>query len=355
MQNLSLPTAVTAVRYSISAHRSSKSGALVDRGANGGVAGHDVHIIFKTGRHVDVRGINDHQIVDIPIVACGGVIFTQRGPVTIIMHQYAYTGKEKTIHLCGQLEWYKNDVNDKLIKVPGGLHRIQTNDGYAIPINIKDGLPYVQIRPYTDEEWDALPHVILTSNMDWDPTVLDHTRDDDDKWFDAVSDLQNDLTTNLSDEFRNYRKHSVVVEENATFFDTITVVNEVTPEMPNIHLIIDDCILHRNISLYEAHAREVKTKEPNYDTLHPLFGWLPVDVNKRTFAATTQYAGIPMSTTLKNKHYKSPFPAVNVHHRDEPIATADTVHQNGGIRKVQYYLYPDLPFRLSLSFICFRD
>jgi hypothetical protein len=32
----------TAVRYSISAHRSSKSGALVDRGANSGVAGDDV-------------------------------------------------------------------------------------------------------------------------------------------------------------------------------------------------------------------------------------------------------------------------------------------------------------------------
>jgi hypothetical protein len=148
----------TDVRYSISAHRSSKSGALVDRGANGGDAGDDVRIIFKTGRHVDVQGIDDYQIVDIPIVACGGVISTQRGPVIAIMHQYVYTGKGKTIHSCGQLEWYKNDVNDKSIKVPGGLQRIQTNDSYAIPINVKDGLPYVQVRPYTDEEWDTLPH-----------------------------------------------------------------------------------------------------------------------------------------------------------------------------------------------------
>jgi hypothetical protein len=141
-----------AIRYSISAHRSSKSGALVDHGANGGIAGDDIRIIFKTGRHVDVRGINDHQIVDIPIVACGGVILTQRGPVIAVMHQYTYTGKGKTIYSCGQLEWYKNDVNDKSIKVPSGLQRIQTNDGYAIPINIKEDLPYVQIRPYTDAE-----------------------------------------------------------------------------------------------------------------------------------------------------------------------------------------------------------
>jgi hypothetical protein len=58
--------------------------------------------------------------------------------------------------------------------------------------------------------------------------------------------------------------------------------------------------MHRNIDTYEAHAREVKTKEPDYAALRPLFGWLPVDVIKRTFAATTQYARIPMSTTLRN-------------------------------------------------------
>jgi hypothetical protein len=183
------------------------------------------------------------------------------------MHQYAYTGKGKTIHSCRQLEWYKNDVNDKPIKVPGGLQRIQTNDGYAIPINIKDGLPYVQIRPYTVEEWDTLPHIILTSDVDWDPTVLDHTLDDD-----AVSDLQNDPTTNLFDEFGKYRKRTVVVEENDTFFDTVAVATTVTSEMPNIDHIIDDCILHHNIGLYKAHAHEVKTKEPDYGALRPLFG-----------------------------------------------------------------------------------
>jgi hypothetical protein len=102
--------------------------------------------------------------------------------------------------------------------------------------------------------------------VDWDPTVLlDHTLDDDDEWFDAVSDLQNDPTTNLFNEFGNYRKRTVVVEENDTkFFDTVAVATQVTSEMPNIDHITDDCILHRNIGLYEAHAPEVKTKEPDY-------------------------------------------------------------------------------------------
>jgi hypothetical protein len=172
--------------------------------------------------------------------------------------------------------------------------------------------------------------------VDWDPTVLDHNLDDDDKWFNAVSDLQTDPTTNLFDEFGNYRKRTVVVEENDTFFDTATVSTEGTSDMPSIDHIIDDCILHHNVGLYEAHACEVKTKEcevktkePDYGALRPLFGWLPVDVTKRTFAATTQYARSPMvsSPTLK-KHFKSPFPAMNVHRRDEPVATTDTVYSD---------------------------
>jgi len=43
-----------------------------------------------------------------------------------------------------------------------------------------------------------------------------------------------------------------------------------------------------------------------------MFGWLPTDVIQQTFAVTTQYARLPMSTLLK-KWYKSPFPALNVH------------------------------------------
>ena len=36
-----------------------------------------------------------------------------------------------------------------------------------------NALPYVPLRPCTDEEEEELPHVILTSDVDWDPKVLD--------------------------------------------------------------------------------------------------------------------------------------------------------------------------------------
>lgn len=63
-------------------------------------------------------------------------------------------------------------VNYKSIKVNGGLQRIQTVDGYIIPLNIKGRLTHLKMRPYTDKEWGILSHVIMTVDVDWDPSVL---------------------------------------------------------------------------------------------------------------------------------------------------------------------------------------
>jgi hypothetical protein len=74
----------------------------------------------------------------------------------------------------------------------------------------------------------------------------------------------------------------------------------------------------------EQRPRTFTVKQPDYEALRPLFGWLPVRTIKKTFDKTTQYARMPASTILK-KHFKSQFPALNVKRRDEPAAT-DTVY-----------------------------
>lgn len=70
---------VASIVYSVPATHAEKSGALIDHGANGGIAGADVHIIAKTGQQVDIQGINNHHITNIPIVITGGVVNTQNG------------------------------------------------------------------------------------------------------------------------------------------------------------------------------------------------------------------------------------------------------------------------------------
>ena len=75
------------VTYKVSSTQATQpKGALIDRGANGGIAGDDVRIISKTGRSVHIQGIDNHRINQIPIVTAGGVITTQKGPVIAIMH-----------------------------------------------------------------------------------------------------------------------------------------------------------------------------------------------------------------------------------------------------------------------------
>ena len=195
---------VHQISYAVSNHCATKHGSLVDHGANGGLAGSDVHIIHKAAnpRLVDVTGIDSQQVNNLPIVTVGGVVPSQHGPVIAIMHHYTYMGAGKTIHSSGQLEWYKND---KSLCVTGGLQHITTNDGYIHPLSIKYGLPYVSIRPFTDAEWDTLPHVVWTSDTDWDPAVLDCSIEDEETWYDAISDLEGGILHSPFDEYGQYK------------------------------------------------------------------------------------------------------------------------------------------------------
>jgi hypothetical protein len=139
------------VMYQVSNHKQTMLPlALIDRGANGGVAGSDTQLIDKSLCSVHIQGIDDHMIRDVPIGTVSAVVNTQRGEVIAIMHQYAYTGKGGTIHSSGQLEWCGNDINDRSIKIDSGRQRLTTPDGYVIPIDVRRGLPYITMHPSTD-------------------------------------------------------------------------------------------------------------------------------------------------------------------------------------------------------------
>jgi len=314
------------IAYIVGKHRSSNFGSLVDRGANGGVAGNDVRIISTTHRAVSVQGVSNHQVNDLKIVTAGGVVTSQHGPVIAIFNQYAHIGTGKTIHSSLQMEEFGLDVNEKPIQVPGGLQRIKTPDGYVHPIAIKDGLPYVSLRPYTDEEWETLPHVIWTRDQDWDPSVFDHEFDEDgEEWYDAVTDLAEQPNCQLFDEFGNYRKReAVVVEEH--FIDCFeSPPDDPLPDSLDIDDIIDNCVDYQQVILVnerrvEPLPRRVTPSKRDYGMLRRFFGWSSADVVEKTFACTTQMGRLSNALHLK-KQFRSPNPAMNVHRRMEPVAT----------------------------------
>ena len=157
--------------YHVAQAKQAQHGSLVDRGANGGLAGPDVRVLSKSSRKCTVTGIDQHQINGLDIVQCAALVNTNHGYVNLIMNEYAYYGKGHTIHSSGQIEWHKNQVDDKSVKV-GGTQCITTLDGYSFPLKCTGGLMYLSIlgKP-TDEELVKYPSVHLTSIDEWDPSV----------------------------------------------------------------------------------------------------------------------------------------------------------------------------------------
>ena len=161
--------------YHVSKHSSSHYGSLIDRGANGGLAGSDVRILERTGRTVSVTGIENHELHGLDIVTCAALLHTNHGKVVLIMHEYTYYGRGHTILSPGQIEWFQNTCDDKSFHV-GGKQVITFLDGYSTPLQSMTGLIYMSLlgKP-RDADLNTYPHVFLTGPHEWDPSVLDYT------------------------------------------------------------------------------------------------------------------------------------------------------------------------------------
>ena len=119
---------------------------------------------------------------------------------------------------------------------------------------------------------------------------------------------------------------------NCVNIDSSELENGLLPKIPYSYTICE-CT---------ATSSELDTtiNDPAYASYIPNFAWQSVDIIKRTFAATTQYARMPMSTHL-TRHFKSHFPALNVKRCQESVAT-DTVYSDApavdcGHTQAQFY------------------
>ena len=166
-------------------------------------AGCDVRVTYTHTRCVDVTGIDNHELNALKLVDASALITTQHGPVIAILRQYAYHGINRTIHSCGQIEYHKNRVNDRSMKV-GGFQHIHTLEDYIIPLDVINGLVYMKMSPNTDQEYDELPHVVLTPGNAWDPRVLDHVLTDKEDWYDTLKKYESGFLQSPFDVRGNY-------------------------------------------------------------------------------------------------------------------------------------------------------
>ena len=136
---------------------------LIDRGANGGLAGAHMRVIHTTPGKINIVGIDDHELTGLNVVTAAALLDTQKGPIIGVFHEYAHLGKGRSIHAAGHMEWFNCQVDDRS-KLVGGAQRIKTYEGYVIPLSIESGLVYMHsMRIPTDHDLQNYPHVFFTS------------------------------------------------------------------------------------------------------------------------------------------------------------------------------------------------
>ena len=228
---------------------------LVDRGANGGLAGSDMRVIHKTHGKINIQGIDNHEVTGLDVVTASTLLNTSRGKVIGIFNEYAYLGKGSSIHSSGQLEWFKTNVDEKSVKV-GGTQLITTLDGYSVPVLIKDGLAYATSlgRP-TDQDMDTYPHVFFTSPDEWDPSVLDH----DSPHLDGLDPSQvpdQPFGDPMFDAYGDFNEHIIA---------TLNTLLDAPP---------GDCGSYTEISsFFTANLHQSSSQEPDWNALRPFFAW----------------------------------------------------------------------------------
>ena len=237
-------------------HANHTNQQLVDHGANGGLAGSDMHVIHRTYRKINIQGIDNHEATGLDVVTAATLLNTPQGNVIGIFNEYAYLWKGSSIHSSGQLEWFQTNVDETSVKV-GGTQLITTLDGYSVPLLIKDGLAYAtSLGRSTDQDMDTYPHVFITSPDEWDPSQVPD-QPFGDPMFDAYGDFNEPIIANL---------------------------NTLLDASPG------DCGSYTEISsVFTANLHQSSPQEPDWNTQRPFLAWTSPSSIKDTFNVTTRH------------------------------------------------------------------
>ena len=307
---------IQVCKHYIFQHANHTNNQLVDRGANGGLAGSDMRVIYKTHCKINISGIDNHEVNGLDVVTAATLLNTSLGKVIGIFNEYAHLGKGSSIHSSGQLEWFKTHVDEKSIKV-GGTQLITTLDGYSVPLLIKDGLAYATSlgRP-TDQDMDTYPHVFFTSPDEWDPSVLDH----DPPPLDGL-----DPSQVLDQPFGD------------PMFDAYGDFNERI--IANLNTLLD--APPEDYGSYIANLHQGSSQEPDWNALRPFFAWTSPSSIQDTFNVTTRHGTAPHTQDYIKKHFKSRNPVFNIPRCSEAVATdtifSDTPAVDDGSTMAQFF------------------
>ena len=304
-------------------HANHTNQQLADHGANGGLAGSDMHVLHKTHRKINIQVIDNHEVTGLDVVTAATLLNTSQGKVVDIFNEYAYLGKGSSIHTSGQLEWFKTNVDDKSAK-GGGTQLITTLDGYSVPLLIKDGLAYAtSLRRPTDHDMDTY-HMssshLLMNGTPQSLTMILHTLMD----CTPVKSLTNLLVT-------------------PCLMLTEILMSASLPTSTSSWMHLQEIVGHTQQSLLFPQSISIRVHPKSLIRMlyAHFFAWTSPSSIKDTFNVTTRHGTAPHTRDYIKKHFKSRNPVFNIPRRSEAAATdtifSDTPAVDDGSTMAQFF------------------
>jgi hypothetical protein len=84
-----------------------------------------------------------------------------------------------------------------------------------LPLDFKNGLPYLRCRKPTDRELASFPHIIMTSDCEWDPSKFDKDLNDLAAYYDPSEEDHEGYHFDQHGEYRHctVATHATCLEE----------------------------------------------------------------------------------------------------------------------------------------------
>ena len=291
---------IQVCKHYIFQHANHTNNQLVDCGANGGLAGSDMRVIYKTYRKINISGIDNHEVNGLDVVTAATLLNTSLGKVIGIFNEYAHLGKDHpSIHQVN-LNGQDSCCDEKSIKVggtqtyyySGWIFRPSPHQGWF-------GLCHLPWKTHRSGIWT---HTHMSSSHlpdEWDPSVLDH----DPPPLDGL-----DPSQVLDQPFGD------------PMFDAYGDFNERI--IANLNILLD--APPEDYGSYIANLHQGSSQEPYWNALRPFFAWTSPSSIQDTFNVTTRHGTAPHTQDYIKKHFKSRNPVFNIPRRSEAVAT-DTI------------------------------
>ena len=276
-------------------------GALIDSGANGGMAGSDTRILATVPHaFVDITGVGGEVLQRLPIVHGASLVhMIDEGPIILIMSQYAHKSNSISNHSKSQIAHFGGVVHDSA-KSTGGKQLVVTHEGYTITLHVRNGLYYMDMVPPMDDDMERYPHVFITADGPWNPDSVD-----EEFFFDAT-----DAITDIPWVQQQHDARKVL-----DLFPVSTMLVPSPPDPPITQARLASVLHSLSLLPQMLHCRL-----PDLDALLPNFGWVGKERIHETLEKTTQHYKAVQRVPM-HKHFRSRFPAANVRRLPEWYST----------------------------------